>query len=104
VIKIIGLVIVLLSGFAYSGETSHTGKLYDITATSNGLLVRFEGNVVPTQCVNPNGWGWMVIPEENKTMISVALAMWTQGKRNATIYTNGTLGSFCKVIQYDPVD
>ncbi|MCX9560698.1 hypothetical protein IG557_17850 [Vibrio cholerae] len=44
----------------------------------------------------------MLIPEENKTIISVALAMWTQGKTNATIYTSGTKSGYCQVVQYDP--
>ncbi|CCO49523.1 conserved exported hypothetical protein [Vibrio nigripulchritudo SOn1] len=100
--KLAMLLSLVFSVSAYSADTYLGGKVYDITSTQSGLLIRFEGNVVPSSCPNPNNWGWMVIPEENKTMTSVALAMFTQGKRNATVYTNGTVGSFCRVIQYDP--
>jgi hypothetical protein len=94
------VIIMLMSvvGSAYAGDYYQTGKVYDITSTTDGLLVRLEGNIVPTQC--PHG-GWMLIPEENKTMISLALASFMQGKTKATIYTQGTVGGYCKVTQYD---
>lgn len=96
------IVSLILATNAYAADTFQGGRIYDITSTPDGLLIRLEGDVVPTQCPNPNGWGWMVIPEDNKTMISVALTMFVQGKTNATIYTSGVVGGFCKVIQYDP--
>lgn len=89
-------------GNAYAADTYQMGKVYDITSIRKGLLIRLEDNIVPTQCQDLNIYGWMLIPEENKTMISLALAHFMQGKTKATIYTQGTVGSYCKVIQYDP--
>ncbi|AIW18676.1 hypothetical protein B6A42_07915 [Vibrio coralliilyticus] len=85
-------------------KTYVTGEVYDITSGSEGLLVRVDGNVVPSDCKGLNPHGWMLIKEENKTMISVALAMRAQGKRNATLYINGIQGTACVVSQYDPHD
>lgn len=98
------LLFILQSSGVFAADTYIDGDVYDITSIENGLLIRVKGNVVPTKCENPNGWGWMLIPEENKTMISVALAMFVQGKTHATIYTKNTGTGFCKVIQYDPAN
>ena len=87
---------------AQSAENYITGKVYDITSISSGLLIRVEGNQVPGACVDLNPHGWMLIPEEFKTMTSVALTMWTTEKRQATIYVSGAVGSYCRVTQYDP--
>lgn len=98
------ILFIIQSSYIYAAETYIYGDVYDISSIEAGLLIRIKGNEVPTKCQNPGGWGWMLIPEENKTMISVALAMFTQGKMGATIYTKNTGASFCKVIQYDPVN
>lgn len=96
------ILLILQSSYIYAAETYISGDVYDISSAEAGLLIRIKGNEVPTKCQNPGGFGWMLISEENKTMISVALAMFTQGKTGATIYTENTGASFCKVIQYDP--
>jgi len=55
----------------------------------------------PSGCTQSSGW--MLIPEENSTMISVALAMHMAGKDKASIYVDVTApGSYCKIVQYDP--
>lgn len=86
----------------FAAERFQSGKIYDITSTGDGLLIRLEGNMVPTKCPNYKGRGWMLIPEQNKTMISVALEHFMHGKKEATVHTFGTLGIYCKVNQYDP--
>ncbi|MDG2018547.1 MAG: hypothetical protein P8J25_03780 [Porticoccaceae bacterium] len=99
---VFAFIVICTMGNTYAANHHQGGKIYDITSTRDGLLIRLEGKIVPTKCPNPNGRGWMLIPEENKTMISVALTHFMQGKTNATIYTQGTVGSYCRVIQYDP--
>ncbi|NRF28260.1 ABC transporter ATP-binding protein [Vibrio coralliilyticus] len=96
------LLIPMVALSATPQKTYVTGEVYDITSVTEGLLIRVDGNVVPTDCVGLNPHGWMLIKEENKTMISVALAMRAQGKRNATLYINGIQGAACVVSQYDP--
>lgn len=99
---IIALLLLISTKNATAADTYVSGKIYDFTSTEQGLLIRIEGNQVPSSCPNPHSWGWMLIPQESTTMISVALMMLAQDKTNATIYTSGTIGSFCKVIQLDP--
>ena len=101
-IKKMAIIMVMsVAGSAYAGDHYQNGKVYDITGVTNGLLIRLEGNIVPTQCPNPQGSGYMIIPEKNKTMISLALASFMQGKTKATIYTQGSVDGYCKVIQYN---
>lgn len=87
---------------AYKNYVS--GSVYDITSVGAGLLIRVDGNTVPTDCEGLNGSGWLLVKEENKTMVSVILAMRAQGHRSATIYTGSISGSYCVVTQYDPHD
>ncbi len=99
------LVLCLFPSIVFSStafKTYVSGEVYDITSTRDGLLIRVDERKVPTDCNGVNPSGWMLIKEENKTMISVALAMRAQGKGMATIYTDGVQGGFCTVSQYDP--
>ena len=109
--RVMCVVIMLLSAstaFGAVGANYVVGEVYDITSTVNGLLVRVKDsqatNIVPTDCQNPGPYGWMLIPEASKTMISVALAMRAQGKRDAAIYVNPTTSGPCDILQYDPKD
>lgn len=102
--------LLLASGMVQSGVSTDrvVGEVYDITSTADGLLVRVKDaqaiNIMPTDCTNPNQFGWMLIPEANKAMISVALAMRAQGKREAAVYANLATNGVCLVVQYDPHD
>lgn len=93
---------------ATTGANYVVGEVYDITSTVEGLLVRVKDaqatNIVPTECQNPGPYGWMVIPESSKAMVSVALTMCVQNKRNAAIYVSPTTSGACQIIQYDPKD
>ena len=109
--RLICMVIMLLASNAVVGAVGANivvGEVYDITSTVSGLLIRVKDtqatNIVPTDCQNPGPYGWMLIPEASKTMISVAIAMRAQGKRDAAIYVNPTTSGPCDIIQYDPKD
>ena len=95
-------ILAALVGVAHAGDSDRGGKIYDVTSTPDGLMLRLEGNIVPANCANPNGWGWMIIAEENKTMISLTLSMIAQGKTRVTVYTGGTVSGFCRIVQLDP--
>lgn len=88
-----------------SGPHYQHGEVYSITSSSAGLMIRLKVgndlNVVPDNCIDTNKYGWMIIKEENQTMIAVALSMQAQNKKMATIYTQ-KVGSYCVVTQYDP--
>ena len=57
---------------------------------------------MPTNCTG-SPYGWMLIPEANKTMVATTLALWLSGQRTVTVYTNGYSGNgFCIIGQVDP--
>jgi hypothetical protein len=78
------------------------GRLTNVTSGAAGLLVMLDVGV-PTNCTG-TPYGWMVIPESNKTMIAVALITW-QNKGSGTVYTDGISASgYCTVNQFDPAE
>ncbi len=96
--------ITLVGGILFSrGSTAAdhylSGRIHDITSGAQGLLVRMDTGV-PTNCTGV-GYGWMTIPEANKTMIAVALLTW-QNQGSATVYTNPLSGGACVINQFDP--
>lgn len=57
---------------------------------------------VPTNCKG-TPYNWMLIKEENKTVISMALTMWASGRSGLAVYTAGlNPGSYCAIIQLEP--
>ena len=100
-VKKILLILVLISSPGFTAETHLSGEITNITSYAGGLLVRMNGTEKPTACSQSSAW--MLIPEENQTMISVALAMYMSGNKNATVYIDlNSTGSYCKIVQYDP--
>lgn len=90
---------------AADAHKSHIfGQVYDISSSKDGLLLRMDGNTVPTDCIGTSSYGWMLISKEDTAMISVALAMRAQGKQTASIYVSGLMHGLCRVTQYDPHD
>jgi hypothetical protein len=98
--KVILLIFTLFSLNSYAGVSSLRGNVTNITSIKEGLLIILDTGK-PSGCTQNSGW--MFIPEENKTMVSVALAMFSQGKTDAAIYVDvNATGSYCRIVQYDP--
>ena len=95
------LVIFFSTTSVVAADAYVTGTMNNISSTPEGLLIMVDAGA-PTNC-NGTPFGWMLIPQVNKTMTATALAMWLSGQRNATIYTNSYSGTgFCIVSQFDP--
>ena len=95
------LAALVFSQIAFSTEHHIAGTVTSITSYSGGLLIRVNGNQKPSGCTQSSAW--MLIKEQNKTMISVALASYMAGKRDAVVYVDAdSTGYYCVVIQYDP--
>jgi len=93
------LLITPLSSFA--AESYIGGSVTNITSIKEGLLIRVNGDEKPSGCTQSSAW--MLIPQEDTTMVSVALASFMAGKKSATVYVNTSLnGSYCTIWQYDP--
>jgi len=86
---------------SHAEEGYLSGRITDVTSGSTGLLVRLETGV-PGNCTGVS-YGWMLIPESNKTMIAVALLTW-QNHSGATVYTNALSAGNCTINQFDPWD
>lgn len=93
--------LVLFSVSSYAADHYLSGNIINVTATASGLMIMLDTGI-PTNCQG-TPYNWMLIKEENKTMISTALAMWASGKKTATVYTAGmSHGSYCEITQLDP--
>ncbi|MEY8199962.1 MAG: hypothetical protein RPS47_12030 [Colwellia sp.] len=90
---------ILFQASAYSSETSLPGNVSNITSIREGLLIILDTGK-PSGCTQ--GTGWMLIKQENTTMISVALASYMAGNKAATIYVAPGPGSYCEITQFDP--
>ena len=79
------------------------GNISNITSAPVGLLIMLDSGV-PGNCVG-TPFNWMVIREQNKTMVSVALTLWTTGNKGAVVYTSGLdqATGYCIVSQLDPI-
>ena len=100
--KILASIILILFGCqAYSaiGPGHVSGSITNITSIKQGLLIRIGANEVPENCTS--GHAWMLVEEQYKTIISVALTAWTLSK-GATVYTDATNSGYCRVNQIDP--
>lgn len=103
--KLIVLVSLLLgiAGTVHAaGPNWVAGNITSYTSTTDGLMLMID-NGVPTNWTG-TPYGWMLIPEANKTMIAMALAALTTGNKNVVIYTAGFPGptGFCVVNQFQP--
>lgn len=91
----------LMPPAAGAADTYQTGTINNITSTPSGLMLMLD-NGPPTNC-NGTPYGWMLIPEANKTMIATALMLWATGQRGVAVYTNAYTGNgFCTITQFDP--
>lgn len=101
--KYILIVLLFVSSYVVAGPTYVSGAMSAITSIPQGLLVRIGNSVLPDNC-SGSPYGWMLLPEANKTMVSTALAMWVSGNRSATLYSAGIDSGtgFCLLVQFAP--
>ncbi|NOU49128.1 hypothetical protein HG263_00995 [Pseudoalteromonas sp. JBTF-M23] len=86
-----------------AAENYQSGKIKNITATTDGLMVMMDTRL-PSNCEG-TPYGWMLIEQKNTTIISVVLAAWASQAKSGTIYTSGRPdGGYCLVIQFDPAN
>lgn len=95
------IVLMVFTAPSYAADYYLSGNVINITTTTSGLMIMLDSGI-PTNCQGTPS-NWMLIKEENKTMISMALAMWASGKKGLTVYTTTVNpGSYCELIQLDP--
>lgn len=84
----------------FGGDNTLYGRISNITSVPEGMLIKMDTGA-PNNCQG-TPWGWMLIPEANKTIISVTLLAKAMGK-NASVYTYQFSGTgYCQIWQVDP--
>ena len=95
---IAALLLVLFCGYAGAGETYLAGYVVNMTSLPEGLMIMLDTGV-PDNCEG-TPYGWMIIPEDNKTMVAVAMMAYLQSDREITLCTDGSFYSgYCRVNQ-----
>ena len=104
--KIAIIAVLLLSvttGQTIAGSYFISGTLTNYSATQGGLLIMVDAGI-PDNCAG-TPYGWMIIPQEDKAMLALALMRISQDQMKVTAYSSGAFYSgFCRVTQYDPGD
>lgn len=101
---LLGLVLCVISLNSWSGASSISGKMTNITSIEGALLIQIDDGKLPDNCSGQRH-PWMRLDQQNSTMISVALAAWYSGNRGVTIYTQDKDNnvSYCNIKQLDPL-
>lgn len=86
VLKLTASAIWVLSNPASAADTYQTGSIVNVTTTKEGLMVMLDSGL-PTNCA-ATSFGWMLIPEANKTMVAATLALWLTGRTLVTVYVD----------------
>jgi hypothetical protein len=100
---ILALIILFVTAPAFGGPDYISGTIINYTAVSGGLLIMFDSGI-PDNCAG-TPYGWIIIPETEKTMLAMALMRISQDNMQAAIYSSGQfyLG-FCRANQFNPQD
>ncbi|WP_420785331.1 hypothetical protein [Vibrio parahaemolyticus] len=98
------LCIFTLPTFAASRPNYLSGKIKNLTAIQDGILIMLDTGV-PENCEG-TPYGWMLIKQEYTAMSSVVLAVWAANKKSGTVYTSGRHNGvgYCIVNQFDPAN
>lgn len=93
--------VLVMSAPSYAADHYLSGNIINITTTASGLMIMLDSGILTNCQGTPSNW--MLIKEENKTMVSMALAMWGTGKKSIVVYTSPVKpGWYCEVTQLDP--
>ena len=94
-VTLILILIVAFGGGAEAGENAQIGYITNIVARPDGLLLEID-NGIPDACAGTVG-NWMIIPNENKTMLALALLNSDNGKL-MEFYTDGNfIDGICQI-------
>jgi hypothetical protein len=78
---------VAMPGGAISASSWQSGNISNITSIPGGLMIMLDSGM-PDNCAG-SPFGWMLIPEANKTIIATTLMVWAMGKKYVSVYTAG---------------
>ncbi|TMN85275.1 hypothetical protein CWB72_20360 [Pseudoalteromonas phenolica] len=95
-------IILFFCNATFAAPNYTSGKIKNITAVPEGLLIMMDRDL-PDNCEG-TPYGWMLIKKDYSTIVSVVLASWVAGKTSGTVYTSGRPNGsgYCVVTQFDP--
>ncbi len=79
------------------------GHISNVTFVADYVMIMVDAGL-PDNCVGTS-WGWMKIPEENKSMAAFVIGLWMRGDAASTlvtVYTEGLVDGYCRISQIDP--
>jgi hypothetical protein len=84
------------------GSDYVTGNITQYTTTTDGVLLMVDAG--PSANCKGTPYGWMLVPETNKTLVAMTLTAIANGKKAVTLYTAGFTGTtpYCVVNQVQP--
>jgi hypothetical protein len=99
--KMAALCLLSVSSISFAETDFLSGNISNVTSSSEGLLVTLNSGVPENCSSTPNNW--MLIKQNDSTMVSIALAMWASGRTGATLHTSGISqdSPYCVVTQLD---
>ncbi len=101
VVSIMAFISTAVTDIAIAESNYLGGNFSNITSAGVGLMIMLDSGI-PTNCAG-TPYNWILIKEENKTMIALAMTMWAKKETCATVYTAPVGGSgYCTVTQLDP--
>jgi hypothetical protein len=95
----------MTSNIAVAAPTYMSGHIIDVTFAGEDVLIRLDTGL-PDNCVGTS-FGWMRIPPEYKPLSAFVIGLWMRGdeqQTQVTVYTDGLVGSYCRISQIDPAN
>jgi len=98
------LLTLAISSLGQSAEYYQTGKIKNLTAVTQGIMINMDTGQ-PDNCEG-TPYGWLLIKQEHTAISSVVLASWASGNKSGTVYTSGRENGsgYCIVNQFDPAN
>jgi hypothetical protein len=96
------IIFTLLSLRTEAASNSTTGKIVNLTAIKEGIMIKVSGSL-PDNC-NGTPYNWILVKQEYTALTSVVLALWMSKDTSGTFYTSGRVNGsgFCILYQFDP--
>lgn len=99
--KMAALCLLSVSSVSFAEGDFLSGNISNVTSSAEGLLISLNSGI-PENC-SGTPYNWMLIKQEDSTMVSIALSMWASNRAGATVHTSGISSgsSYCVVTQID---
>ena len=102
-VLILSLIIISIIAPAYAGPNYIYGDITNYSSIAGGLLIMIDTGI-PDNC-SGTPYGWMIISQEDKAMLAVALMNISLDKMGVGVYSDGTrVKGICRVTQLQSTD